>query len=108
MYIIIEKRDKCIYPKISVLNVLLSNCLPRPAPERLLPYKAFHSLAQLFAYLSSSALAISNPYKGTKIIKIYLSQMSLGISETINPMLSSPTRTFTSYQSVIGLIHVTY
>ena len=57
---------------------------------------------------SSSALAISNPYKGTKIIKIYLSQMSLGISETINPIPSSPTRTFTSYQSVIGLIHVTY
>lgn len=45
MYIIIEKRDKCIYPKISVLTVLLSNCLPRPAPERLLPYKAFYTLA---------------------------------------------------------------
>ena len=45
MYIIIEKRDKCIYPKISVLTVLLSNRLPRPAPERLLPYKAFYTLA---------------------------------------------------------------
>ena len=45
MYIIIEKRDKCIYPKISVLNVLLYNCLPRTAPERLLTYKAFYTLA---------------------------------------------------------------
>ena len=93
MYIIIEKRDKCIYPKISVLTVLLSNCLPRPAPERLHPYKAFHTLAQLFAYLISSVPAISNPYKGTKIIKIYFSQMSPEICETINPIPSSPTRT---------------
>lgn len=40
-----KKRDKCITPKIIVLTVLLSNCLPRPAPERLLPYKAFYTLA---------------------------------------------------------------
>ena len=42
MYIIIEKRDKCITPKITVLTVLLSATL---CPERLLSYKAFYTLA---------------------------------------------------------------
>ena len=41
MYIIIEKRDKCIYPKISVLTVLLSNCPPHPAQKDYFPTRPF-------------------------------------------------------------------
>ena len=96
------------YPKNNCPNCPIVQLSATPCPERLLPYKTFHTHAQLLVHLSCSVPAISNPYNGTKIIKIYLSQMSLGISETINPIPSSPTRTFTSYQSVIGLIHVTY
>lgn len=44
----IENRDRCIYQNTSVQLFYCSTVTP--CPERLLPYKAFQTIAQLFTY----------------------------------------------------------
>lgn len=56
-----------------------------------LPKKQKYNKLQYFIH---SIPAISNPYKGTKIIRFHLSQVSPEISETIIPILFSA---FTSH-----------
>lgn len=54
------------YPKNNCPNCPIVQLSATPCPERLLPYKTFHTHAQLLVHLSCSVPAISNPYKGTK------------------------------------------